>query len=662
MKTKNMKSRHLIKWRQTLLQTLLVAGLATTMGATSGVLAAPQIHNSYHTFTMHDLIGDYEGTTFAETLGNTTGTGNGGDPAIVCGLPLAGSPDCDVDHPPKLGNEATTLYPIDSTFGFEVVPYTFAVDKERGDGVWGEGYIGNIFDPLDPGKVIGIETSNAATETFVVPAGLGTWCTGLGGNSVKCSTEHFVTMERVLTCHETIPSYYADPLTGIQKLIEDPANPGVTAVDCADTKLDNNLIINNTDCEIAGCDPLAINDKPLGTFKYDPTDGTLINMVDWPAIADWGDPDDVLTFLEPNESTVLDDIAFGASYSMTAKDDGKPLYRWGNLIKRPNDIRLYARFGLPSLWFSPATKALNDGNGLRITSARLFVVHTVTNNPNDQLRPEDMENEAAIGRQPGYDIVNTYGTDSWVSDTSCYEGDGTEIPAGTVLKNTAFKLEATDPLTHVWDNDPYVWSKDLREGYTNAWYTTVDREPFEWSYDTDGDGAADESYRRFLPEPLPAGTTLLTGPRWRFTPTKFGQDLPAIEIPVVNCAPPPYQKAMIKYDVGELASTANPSGPGPTIINILDWTGEDERSVIDPDSGLPVSPLTFTNGWVTNGTYNEGTVVNPDVTVVNPFIKAVTTNGLPVTQAFDLSLYVKGDQKPAALYNARLYLEWDDGK
>jgi hypothetical protein len=38
----------------------------------------------------------------------------------------------------------------------------------------------------------------------------------------------------------------------------------------------------------------------------------------------------------------------------------------------------------------------------------------------------------------------------------------------------------------------------------------------------------------------------------------------------------------------------------------------------------------------------------------------VTTNGLPMTDDFDLAIYIKGDKKPVALYDAQLKLQWDD--
>ncbi len=594
-----------------------------------GAQAATQTYSSSTTFSMNNLIGDYDGTMLGWI-------GNGRDPAIVCGAAALypGSPPCPVDeiepgllHPqPIPGTEAQLLYPIDSAFGFNVVPFAEAFDKERGDGLWTEGWVGNIYG--EAGEVIGLEFSDAETDTFVVPAGLGTWCTGLGGASVKCSTEHYAVMEHVLTCHETIPYYYADPVDGTQLQIVDPRDGVTVLVDCADTGLDNNMLVLNDS-------NLGVNDK-MTAIAATLKDGTVVPAIDW--VAAGADPDAVLTFMEPNESTILDDIAFGDDYSITAKDDGKALYRWGNLIKRPNDIRVFARMAVPWQWQSVAAQAANAKKGYRVTKAHLIINHKVTNNPNDQLRPEDMENEGAIGRLPGYSSV---GNDR-LSDVDCYQGDGLFIPTGTVLLNGDFALPDTVVPVTDWDGNPYGWSEDLTVGFTNGWYTTVDREPFEWSYDTDGNGSADVSFR--TPQD-PAPGVLLSGPRWRLTPNKFGQDIPGLEIPNVECVPPPYQKDLIKYDVG---------APVQTIIDLLDWDADDERS-IDGES-----PLVWSRGWTTNGWFNEGTVTDWSVTIVNPAIKGVTVNGSPITQGFDLSMYVKGDRKPTAVYNAILEIEWDD--
>jgi len=604
-----------MKNQSTFKRTAVSAAVVALMAA-GAVQAATVQHISGHTFTVDDLVADYDGRTFGPM-------GNGRYLAVLCGLP--GVPACDADHLPISGDEATKLYPVDSEFGFNVVAFATAFDKEIGDGVWGEGWVGNIKDGV---KRIGIEISDAETDTFKVPAPLGTWCAGIGETAVKCSTERYVVMEHVLNCHETVPyvvgdATRADPLTGDQPVLLDPL--GNPLVDCATTKFD---------------------DDPRVLESGQPWDGKLLSEAVTDLDLTPAEAADVLSFLTPNESTVLDNIAYTDDYSITAKDDGKPLYRWGTLIKRPNDIRLYARMRLPAAWKTGgACVGQNGGLGCRVTKATLYVYHNITNNPNDQIRPEDMENEGAIGRLPGFTVDASYGAGSHVSDRDCYEGDGDFIPTGTVLKNVNMAVTGSDP---------YAWSEDLQDGITNGFATSVDREPFEWSYDSNGDGSADYSVRE--PQLATPGDTLLSGPRWRLTPGKFGQDIPGLEIPNVECAPPPYQKALIKYEVG-----AVPPPNGRTAVNILDWDSDDVRSVIDPADGVtPVSPLTFSSGWV-DAAANDGTILNGAVTVVNPALQGVTVNGAPVSEDFDLSIYIKGDRKPTQLYQAWLVVQYDDG-
>jgi hypothetical protein len=624
-----------MKNQSTFKRTAISAAVVTMMAA-GAAQAAPVTHSQTVVFQLKDLIADFDGRTYGPD-------GNGQYQDVICTASGALGGVCDPEHLPIPGDEAVRLYPIDSEFGFNVVPYALATQKTL-DGIYAEGYAGNI---LDAGNIIGLEVSDAETDTFQVPAGMGTWCYGLGGASVKCSTEQYVVMEHVLTCHETVAyvptglQYVprADPLDGTQAVLDYVEDGVPGSLDCATTQLDNNLRVHNS-----------LNPD---------VDGKLLTEIDWGTTG--LDPSNPLDYLVANESTVLDQIAVGADYSVTAKDDGKPLYRWGTLIKRPNDIRMYKRIGLPLDWkFNRACWHQNNNLGCRVTKAELTIVHNITNNPNDQLRPEDMENEGAFGHKPGYTIDGTYGANSRVSDLDCYEGDGDFIPAGVVLRNTDMAEGGVDALIAA-DTDyvnasgyPYGWSADLQGGYSNANYTTVDREPFEWSYDIDGNGSPDTSSRTPLDLTLPQYSTytLLSGPRWRLTPGKFGQDLPALDIPNVNCAPPPYVKSLIKYDVG---------APTQTVINLLDWVATDERSVTDPVSMLPVSPLTFTRGWVDAGVTNTGTIIDPTVAIVNPRLTGVTINGSPVSQDFDLTVYIKGDKKPAQIYNATLNVEYDNG-
>jgi hypothetical protein len=147
---------------------------------------------------------------------------------------------------------------------------------------------------------------------------------------------------------------------------------------------------------------------------------------------------DMVDLLAPNESSVLTDIAYGDDYSVTLKDDGKLLYRFGAAVKRPNDVRLEVNMDLPDSWtldedgngFADSLEGTN--RGAIVTRAELVITHDITNNPNDQVRPEDYENEAAIGRLPAYYIVqdpNDATNTLWVSPVDSHDGRGTFLPS-----------------------------------------------------------------------------------------------------------------------------------------------------------------------------------------------------------------------------------------
>jgi hypothetical protein len=416
-------------------------------------------------------------------------------------------------------------------------------------------------------------------------------------------------MEHALSCHEVVPYRYANPADATQ-LVQ--SLPDGKSYDCANAELDDLS-------RIVGDNGIV----PAGTELTDFTPGLQ---------------------MQPNDNTtVISDIAVSADYSITLKDDGKALYRWGTLIKRPNDIRFYARIPLPDAWKVP-------GANYEIKSAKLVVTHWITNNPNDQLRPEDLENEAAKGRTPSYEID---ASGNWVSTKPCFEGDGDfieseegssdpeSIAAGTLFRNaaTAYKMPAGI-------NPPAPdtrFSSDLLSKFTNAFYTTIDRDPFEWSYVSST--AEEDGQYNFVGSQLPLSTAemesqglvLASGPRWRLKANKFGQDVPGLEIPLVECSPPPFTNDNIKYEVGELVTT---------VINLLDW----DEVVNGP------SPLAFSKGWV--DVAQNGFVTVAKTVEGTP----VSTNGLPMTDDFDLAVYIKGDRKPTALYSARLLINDEEAK
>jgi hypothetical protein len=583
-----------VKYRKLALA-LAVTGM--TFVATAQSQVAGPYESPVHVFSIDDLQTDFDGSTY----------GDGGlqsDPTAICGLP--GGVACPGDLDPATGlpyvapftdKQGVMLYPVDSEFGFHVVDFLGAQPKQR-DNDYREGFVGNI---QEGGEVVGVKVSNAATDTYKVKPPLGTWCQGLGGTSVKCSTEHYVVQEHVLSCHEVVPYLFADPSDGEQAILSFPDGTGT--YDCANAQLDDQLYIYS-------------NGAPTGTLLTSVVPGEQMDAND--------------------NTTVLEDIAASADYSVTLKDDGKPLYRWGGLIKRPNDIRFYARIPLPEEWKG------EDAPDYAINSAKLVVTHWITNNPNDQLRPEDLENEAATGRTPSYAVDGN----DWISRKDCYEGDGdyleTEeggddpqaLAAGTIFKNGQF---ANNP---AGDSPPQTFSSDLVQGLTNAFYTTIDRDPFEWSY-VDPDAAAGGVFD-FIGSPTPLtpeemaaqGVELVSGPRWRLKANKFGQDIPGLEIPLIECSAPPFTNENIRYEVGT---------PVTTVINLLDW---------DEATNGP-SPLSSSKGWV-------DVAQNGFVTVVDTPNGPVTSNGLPMTEDFDLAVYIKGDRKSTALFTAQLIINEDE--
>ena len=152
------------------------------------------------------MQGDFQGNTFGGAAGIPA------DNTIICGV--AGGAQCPPGIAPitdtkLLPNQNITLYPVDSEFGYEVIDFLGAAQKTR-DNDYLEGFVGNVTAGFPTSAVIdgvisvhtrldqhrcpitgGIAVSNAATETYKVKPPMGTWCRGLGGNSVKCETEHY---------------------------------------------------------------------------------------------------------------------------------------------------------------------------------------------------------------------------------------------------------------------------------------------------------------------------------------------------------------------------------------------------------------------------------------------------------------------------------------
>ena len=495
---------------------------------------------SRHVFSTNDVTGTYDGATQGTTGSILDFSGANGT---------------------KETKDGVTLYPIDSEFGFYVTDFEGAEDKVL-DGDYAEGWAGDL---VIAGEQKGLVISDAPTDTFKTPALLGTWLSGLGGNTVKASTEHYSVMQQVLS---------------------DQAFPGDPDAVYA---LDDNLILLS---ENAAWDGQYVADLLNGTAQFD---GQFVEIED----RNLDGTVDIKDLLNPNESTISYDIAYSDDYSVTMKDDGKLLYRWGNAIKRPNDVRVEAELETPDEW-----DEIDEETGLKklfaVTAAELAVHHTITNNPNDQVRPEDFENESAIGTLPTYEIIENYLGDAnrtvWASTDDYYAGDGTLYAAGTILRDSAL-VDAYEGSTLELIG---AGSVDLELGFTNAWYTTMNREPFEPVLNEDG-------------------TEYVTGPRWRLLTDKYGQDLPSVVIPTDPSAPLPTISSDQKYEVGVETQT---------VLNLLDWATD-------------ISPMNISAGWQDNA-------------------GEVSVNGLNLTDNFDVALYVKGDIKPASIYSAELLVDYEE--
>jgi len=525
-------------------------------------VVAPTFTSS-HTFSVDDITVTFGGMTIGSMEDSSSVYDESG---------LNGTKNAD----------GVTLYPIDSEFGFYVSDFENADQKEL-DGDYAEGWAGN---KIDGDEVIGLVISDSPTETFKTPAVFGTWLAGLGGSTVKASTEHYVTMQNVLS-DQVMPGFDAnndgdyDDDGDIIPLAAD----GTPAL----YPLDNNLFV------VGGYyDGVAVRD--VITQLEGLTDGA--GDINGDGVIDIKD------VLQPNETEIDENIAVSTDYSVTLKDDGKLLYRWGNTIKKPNDVRVEATLDLPDEWSAfedVDTLVGTDETELRklfqITAAELVVLHTLTNNPNDQIRPEDYENEAAIGTLPTYKITTDYndepGRTVWETTLPYYAGDGTLYPAGTILKDS--KLADEWAASDMGE----IGASDGAEGFTVAWYTTMDREPFQADTDplTDGD----------------------SGPRWRLQPDKYGQDLPSVVIPLDPSDVPPPTKDEVKYEVGDDTQT---------VINLLDW-------------GTEVSPLSISAGWQNK---------SGDVSV----------NGVNYSNDFDMAVYIKGDIKPATIYGTELLMNYEE--
>jgi len=340
---------------------------------------------------------------------------------VQCDTRIYGSAACvDLSNPIPGTKDDYTYYGIDSAYSFTAVDFKPLESKLPipRDGIFDDGWIANIYDAS--GNVIGVKAKSPETKTWKAGGLNGAWAAGLGGNSVKASTEHYGVMDHILN-------------------------------------------------------------------------------------AAWMPP-----------------MVMGTDYTYKLKDDGKYLFRWGNMNKSPTEVRLYTQIPLPDGFV---------GGGYTVNAATLTFKHRITNSPNDQIRPEDFENEGATGILPQYYTIGN----QWFSAVDSVEGDGDFIPAGTLL------ADFDNPMEIDFDNDGII---DYTDYMTNAWYTTLDRDP--WGGEN---------------------------PRYRLKSSKYGQDLPGVE--------------MEQYTTGDLTTTT---------IDLLSIHNEETGEIILQNSDnwgdyLDINPL-----------------------------------------------------------------------
>lgn len=257
--------------------------------------------------------------------------------------------------------------------------------------------------------------------------------------------------------------------------------------------------------------------------------------------ADWMPALVQAELLDPDDPS--SEIINVADFGTRMKDDGKILFMWGNLNKKPTNLELFTTIAVPDAWKVP-------GANYNVLSAKLIVEHRITTSPNDQIRPEDFENEKATGILPSYNVLPD---GSWVSAVDALAGDGTLIPAGTVLKSPALIVAPGE--------EGYYPSSDLVYGLTNAWFTSLDRDPFGGQ-----------------------------NPRYRLTSSKYGQDNPGVEIPQ-------YEAGQRYTTTIDLLSIQDDDG-NSVLAHSANWydyldINEDKGDLIDDDftiDGCPLSP------------------------------------------------------------------------
>jgi len=109
-------------------------------------------YSTNHTFSILDILGGFDGSTFGPA-------GAIQDPTILCGAPGSTAPGPCPD--PVMDKDGNMLFPIDSEFGFNTLDFVGGQRLVRDDDYL-EGFAGDLADGS------GVSISNTATKTYKV--------------------------------------------------------------------------------------------------------------------------------------------------------------------------------------------------------------------------------------------------------------------------------------------------------------------------------------------------------------------------------------------------------------------------------------------------------------------------------------------------------------
>lgn len=129
--------------KKKLRRSIVLAGIMGVFTCTAALAATVPYKAPRHVFSMDDLLGTFNGLTYAQ------------DSSIICTVG-----PCSGEQPRVDLFSGVMTYPIDSEFAFWITDFVGA-ERKTMDGIYEEGWIGNIMD--DYGEVAGIVASSPET-------------------------------------------------------------------------------------------------------------------------------------------------------------------------------------------------------------------------------------------------------------------------------------------------------------------------------------------------------------------------------------------------------------------------------------------------------------------------------------------------------------------